>query len=150
MKRFAIVISAVLLLAIQAPASAAPLYKCEVGGALAFQDTPCPPVKTKQKVACADADGFAVYQDSLEATCANVPAGTESSNDFSNSNKQKAATTSSSGKSTARKNTASKEIKEVFVRGYTKDDGTKVPSYTRSLPGDKAKELPHSMGKSQW
>jgi hypothetical protein len=126
-----------LLLTVQTAASAAPLYKCEIDGALAFQDTPCPPLKAKQKVACADVDGFAVYQDTLEAACANAPAGTEKSYDFSNDTKQKVTKTTAPNKAATRKSTAGKDV---FVRGYTKDDGTKVPSYTRSLPGEKPKE----------
>jgi hypothetical protein len=128
---------AVMLIAVAAPSLAAPLYKCEIAGALAFQDTPCPPLKAKQKIACADADGFAVYQDSLDAACANAPAGTAKSYDFSNNGKQKTATVARSGQGSARKSTAGKEV---IVRGYTKEDGTKVPSHTRSLPGEKPKE----------
>jgi hypothetical protein len=128
---------AVMLTAVAAPNLAAPLYKCEIAGALAFQDTPCPPVKAKQKIACADVDGFAVYQDSLDAACANAPAGTAKSYDFSNNGKQKTATVARSGQGSARKSTAGKEV---IVRGYTKEDGTKVPSHTRSLPGEKPKE----------
>lgn len=119
------------------PALSAPLYKCEIAGALAFQDTPCPPVKAKQKIACADVDGFAVYQDSLDAACANAPAGMAKNYDFSNKGKQKTATAATRGQGSARKSTAGKEV---IVRGYTKEDGTTVPSHTRSLPGEKLKE----------
>jgi hypothetical protein len=141
MKALASLWMAALLLTVQTAVSAAPLYKCEIDGALAFQDTPCPPLKAKQKVACADADGFAVYQDTLDAACANAPAGTEKSYDFSNSNhqntKQKVTKTTAPNKAATRKSTAGKDV---FVRAYIKDDGTKVPSYTRSLPGEKPKE----------
>jgi hypothetical protein len=137
MKAIAHVFLAVILAAFAAQSLAAPLYKCEISGTLAFQDTPCPPVKAKQKIACADVDGFAVYQDSLDAACANAPAGTAKSYDFSNNGKQKTATVARSGQGSARKSTAGKEV---IVRGYTKEDGTKVPSHTRSLPGEKPKE----------
>lgn len=140
MKTFVSAMLAVLLLALHAYATAAPLYKCEIGGVLAFQDTPCPLLKAKQKIACADADGYAVYQDSLEVACANAPAGTEKSYDFSNKSKQKSATTAVSSKGATRKSTSDNAVKEVLVRGYTKEDGTQVPSYTRSLPGQKAKQ----------
>ena len=138
MKAFASLIAVAMLMTPQATSWAAPLYKCEIDGALAFQDTPCPPIKAKQKIACADVEGFAVYQDTLDEVCANAPAGTAKTYDFSNSSKSKAATTPSLR--SVRNNTASKEVKEVFVRGYTKEDGTKVPSHTRSLPGEKPKE----------
>jgi hypothetical protein len=137
MKAIARVLFAVMVAVLSAQSLAAPLYKCEIAGALAFQDTPCPPVKAKQKIACADADGFAVYQDSLDAACANAPAGKAQSYDFSSNGKQKTATAVSSGQGSARKSTAGKEV---VVRGYIKEDGTKVPSHTRSLPGEKPKE----------
>jgi hypothetical protein len=133
---FASVVALLLVL----PVLAAPLYKCEVDGALAFQDTPCPPIKAKQKVACADVNGFAVYQDTLEKTCVNLPAGAATANDMSADTKPKAVTTKTTSKATTRKNATGKTAKEVLVRGYTKEDGTKVPSYTRSLPGEKRPE----------
>ena len=137
MKAIVSLFVAVISVALAVPSLAAPLYKCEIAGALAFQDTPCPPVKAKQKIACADVDGFSVYQDSLDAACANAPAGTAKSYDFSSNGKQKTATAAPSGQGSARKSTAGKEV---IVRGYTKEDGTKVPSHTRSLPGEKVKE----------
>lgn len=120
------------------PALAAPLYKCEINGALAFQDTPCPPLKAKQKIACADVDGFANYQDTLDQACANLPAGTAKNSDFSADKKSKSVKPAET--LATRKKSANKTTKDVFVRGYTKEDGTKVPSYTRSLPGEKRPE----------
>ena len=115
------------------PAAAAPLYKCDIDGALAFQDSPCPPVKAKQKIACADVDGFAVYQDALSGACNNLPAGTAKS--YAVSAKKNTAAAKSS--ITSGKNGPSKKAgKDVVVRAYTKEDGTQVPSHTRSLPGD--------------
>ena len=128
---------AVLLLAMQAPALSAPLYTCEIDRALAFQDSPCPPVTAKQKIACADADGFAVYRDSLEAGCANAPAGTVKS--YAVSAKKNTASTKSS-KTLGKNGLSTKAGKDVVVRAYTKEDGTQVPSYTRSLPGEKTKK----------
>ena len=110
MKTFAGAMSAVLLLALHTCASAAPLYKCEIGGVLAFQDTPCPPLKAKQKIACADADGFAVYQDTLEQACANAPAGAATTNDFSADKKPKSTSTKPTGNATTRKTPSDKEI----------------------------------------
>ena len=52
MKAFASLIAVAMLMTPQATSWAAPLYKCEIDGALAFQDTPCPPIKAKQKIAC--------------------------------------------------------------------------------------------------
>ena len=134
MKAIVSLFVAVISVALAVPSLAAPLYKCEIAGALAFQDTPCTPVKAKQKVAWSDVDGFAVYQDSLQAVCANAPAGTAKNYDFSNNGKQKTATAAAPGQGSARKSTAGKEV---IVRGYTKEDGTKVPSHTRSLPREK-------------
>ena len=137
MKMIAIIMSAVLLLAIQVPVSAAPLYKCEIGGALVFQDTPCPPVKAKQKVACADAEGFANYQDSRSGTCNNLPAGTAKSYDVS---AKKSKTESKSSGTSVNANKSKTAGKAVIVRAYTKENGTKVPSYTRNLPGEKPRQ----------
>jgi len=140
MKVIASLCVAVSLAVICAAGFAAPLYKCEVDGALAFQDTPCPPIKAKQKIACADVNGFAVYQDTLEKMCANLPAGSAAANDISAATKPRSVLTKTTSKSRARKSTSDKTVKEVLVRGYTKEDGTKVPSYTRSLPGEKRPE----------
>lgn len=134
MKVIASLCVAVSLTVICAAGLAAPLYKCEIDGALAFQDSPCPPVKAIQKVACADVNGFAVYQDSLDASCANLPAGTAKS--YAVSTKKNAASAKSS-KTLSKNGHSTKAGKDVVVRAYTKEDGTKVPSYTRSLPGDK-------------
>ena len=118
------------------PAAAAPLYKCEVevDGALAFQDSPCPPIKVKQKIACANVDGFAVYQDSLSVACNNLPAGTQKNYDVST---KKNTATAKSPKASGKNVHSKKAGKEVIVRAHTKEDGTRVPSHTRSLPGDK-------------
>ena len=136
MKTFASVVSAVLLLLSHAFATAAPLYKCEINGALAFQDSPCPPAKAKQKVACADVDGFAVYQDSLDASCANLPAGTAKSYAVP---AEKNTASAKSSKTLSKNGSSTKTKKDVVVRAYTKEDGTQVPSYTRSLPGEQTK-----------
>lgn len=113
---------------------AAPLYKCEVDGTLAFQDSPCPPLKAKQKVACADVEGFAVYQDALGDACNNLPAGTPKSYDVAG---KKSTSTAKSAKASGKTGHLKKAGKDVIVRAYTKEDGTQVPSHTRSLPGDK-------------
>jgi hypothetical protein len=113
-----------------------PLYKCDIGGELVFQDTPCPPIKAKQKIACADVDGFAVFQDSLSGACNNLPAGTAKSYDVSS---KKNTSTVKSSKVSGKTGNSKKAGKEVIVRAYTKEDGTQVPSHTRSLPGDKVK-----------
>ena len=123
---------AALLLSL--PAASAPLYKCDIDGALAFQDSPCPPVKAKQKIACADVDGFAVYQDALSGACNNLPAGTAKS--YAVSTKKNTAT-AKSPKASGKNVHSKKAGKEVIVRAHTKEDGTRVPSHTRSLPGDK-------------
>jgi hypothetical protein len=127
-------ILAVMLIGL--PVQSAPLYKCEINGELAFQDTPCPPVKAKQKIACADVDGFAVYKDSLSGECKNLPAGNVKNNDISANKK---ATNTKSTKASYKTANSKKTGKEVRVRAYTKEDGTQVPSHTRSLPGDTAK-----------
>ena len=129
--------ASIVALLVGLPALSAPLYKCEIDGALAFQDSPCPPVTAKQKIACADADGFAVYRDSLEAGCANAPAGTVKS--YAVSAKKNTASTKSS-KILGKNGLSTKAGKDVVVRAYTKEDGTQVPSYTRSLPGEKTKK----------
>ena len=125
-----------LLMGMGLPALSAPLYKCDIDGALAFQDSPCPPVKAKQKIACADVDGFAVYQDSLSGACNNLPAGTAKSYDAT---AKKNTSSAKSSKASGKTGNSKKAGKEVIVRAYTKEDGTQVPSYTRSLPGDKVK-----------
>lgn len=129
-------LSSILLVAVlfSLPAAAAPLYKCEVDGALAFQDSPCPPIKVKQKIACADVDGFAVYQDSLSVACNNLPAGTLKNYDVPT---KKNTATAKSPKASGKNGPSKKAGKEVIVRAHTKEDGTRVPSHTRSLPGDK-------------
>lgn len=132
-----IAFASVVALLLVMPARSAPLYKCEVDGAFAFQDTPCPPIKAKQKIACADVNGFAVYQDTLEEACANLPAGVATANALSVDTQPKSESTKTTAKATTRKNTTGKTVKEVLVRGYIKEDGTKVPSYTRSLLGEK-------------
>lgn len=119
------------------PAAAAPLYKCDIDGALAFQDAPCPPVTAKQKIACADVDGFAVYQDALSGACNNLPAGTAKNHAVS---VKKNTATAKSSKASGINGPSTKARKDVVVRAYTKEDGTQVPSYTRSLPGEKAKQ----------
>ena len=140
MKVIASLCIAVSLAVVCAAGLAAPLYKCEVDGALAFQDTPCPPIKVKQKIACADVNGFAVYRDTLEESCANLPAGVATTNDMSADTKPKSVSTKTTTKATTRNNATGKTANEVLVRGYTKEDGTQVPSYTRSLPGEKRPE----------
>lgn len=122
---------ALVLLLICEPVQSAPLYKCDIDGLLAFQDTPCPPIRAKQKVACADVAGFADYKDTLDGDCANLAAGKPEGHKLEFGNKQKAAMAKqpSSGMKQA-----STTTKEVFVRGYTKEDGTRVPSHTRNMP----------------
>lgn len=122
---------ALIMLFNSAPAQSAPLYKCEIDGLLAFQDTPCPPIRTKQKVACADIEGFADYKDALEGHCANLAAGKSKDHGFELGNKQKSAATKLPTKGMKQPSTATKEV---FVRGYTKEDGTRVPSHTRNMP----------------
>jgi hypothetical protein len=117
-------------------AQAAPLYKCEIDGELAFQDTPCPPLKAKQKIACADVDGFAVYHDALSGECKNLPAGTAKNEDLT---AKKIKVTAKSTRASVNASKSKTAGKDVIVRAYTKDDGTRVPSYTRSLPGEKDK-----------
>lgn len=136
MKFYILKTTVALMMSLCGFSHAAPLYKCELDGALAFQDAPCPPLKAMQKVACADVDGFAVYQDALNGACHNLPAGTPKNADAAaKKNTPNAKSTKSSGKT----GHPTKAQKAVLVRAHTKEDGTQVPSYTRSLPGDKAK-----------
>ena len=128
---------AVMLFAPPALSLAAPLYKCDVNGALAFQDTPCPPIKAKQKVACADVDGFVVYQDALSGECKNLPAGAVKNYELTD---KKKTTNTTSTKASATTESSKKGSKAVIVRAYTNEDGTQVPSHSRSLPGNKVKE----------
>ena len=130
-KRLNLQACALALLLIGATVQSAPLYKCDIGGSLAFQDTPCPPTRTKQKVACADIDGFADYKEALNEACANLAAGKPINHEFGLGSKQKPKATKSSARGVKPSNTTAKEV---FVRGYTKEDGTRVPSYTRNMP----------------
>jgi hypothetical protein len=137
MKAIAQVFMALMLTTLTAQSLAAPLYKCDIGGSLVFQDSPCPPINSKQKIACPDIDGYAVYRDSMSGECKNLPAGTAKNNDFAG---KKATTKTKSAGARTKSEASAKVRKPVVVRAYTKEDGTKVPSYTRSFPGEKRKE----------
>lgn len=108
------------------------VYRCDSGGSVSYQATPCKN-KTTQKVACVNYASESNFKNSLERECFDNGANNGGYGGYSSYSSGYSSSYSSSYSGSSGGSSASNGGKKnQYVSGYTRKDGTYVKPYMRS------------------